>query len=201
MLYCYWEVIRTETGEFIRVARKAKNLTQKQLGELSGIAEPTIRRYELGKLNPKYETLQRIAKALGVSVLELIPAEVKNLDFEAVCDLLDSANLCVESAGCGDNMGPDGDYYYVWHKDTKNLAEDRVILTFRDLSHIVAAAKRDVEISALLWKRNQICEYLEEELFVPRYHATPWQEGVEAPPEGTDTTAPEKPIEQPSEGE
>lgn len=56
------------TGERIRNIRKSKNLTQKQLGELAGIAEPTIRRYELGKLNPKYETLVKIAAALRVSV-------------------------------------------------------------------------------------------------------------------------------------
>ena len=41
-------------GERIRAARKAKGLTQKQLGEACGIAEPTIRRYELGKLNAIY---------------------------------------------------------------------------------------------------------------------------------------------------
>lgn len=54
-------------GDRIRKARKAKGYTQKQLGEACGIAEPTIRRYELGKLNPKFETLQKIAKPLGVT--------------------------------------------------------------------------------------------------------------------------------------
>lgn len=54
-------------GERIRNVRKSKNLTQKQLGELAGIAEPTIRRYELGKLNPKYETIEKIACALGTT--------------------------------------------------------------------------------------------------------------------------------------
>lgn len=54
-------------GERIRNTRKAKHLTQKQLGELTGIAEPTIRRYELGKLNPKYETIVKIAEALNVT--------------------------------------------------------------------------------------------------------------------------------------
>lgn len=59
------------TGERIRYIRKSNNMTQKTLGEISGIAEPTIRRYELGKLNPKRETLQKIAKALGVHWLDL----------------------------------------------------------------------------------------------------------------------------------
>lgn len=60
------------TGERIRQARKVRNWTQKKLGEESGIAEPTIRRYELGKLNPKFETLQRIANALQVPVAALM---------------------------------------------------------------------------------------------------------------------------------
>ena len=45
-------------GERIRKYRTKKGWTQKK------IAEPTIRRYELGKLNPKYETLEKIADAL-----------------------------------------------------------------------------------------------------------------------------------------
>lgn len=59
-------------GERIRSVRKSQNLTQKQLGELAGIAEPTIRRYELGKLNPKYETIEKIAAALKVSTGSLL---------------------------------------------------------------------------------------------------------------------------------
>lgn len=59
-------------GKRIRDIRKSKHLTQKQLGELAGIAEPTIRRYELEKLNPKYETLEKIAAALGVHAFDLM---------------------------------------------------------------------------------------------------------------------------------
>lgn len=54
------------TGDKIRAARKKAGLTQRKLGELCGIAEPTIRKYELGKLNPKKETLEKIAEPLGV---------------------------------------------------------------------------------------------------------------------------------------
>lgn len=60
------------TGERIRKYRKEKHLTQKRLGELAEIAEPTIRRYELGKLNPKYETLLKIASALEIPVAFLL---------------------------------------------------------------------------------------------------------------------------------
>lgn len=53
-------------GENIRKFRKERNLTQKQLGERCGIDEANIRKYELGNANPKFETIQKIAKALEV---------------------------------------------------------------------------------------------------------------------------------------
>lgn len=61
----------TEVGTIIRKLRIEQGLTQKQLGEACGIAEPTIRRYELGKLNPKFETLERIAEALNADVWDI----------------------------------------------------------------------------------------------------------------------------------
>lgn len=71
-------------GENIRRIRKEKGLTQKKLGELCGIAEPNIRKYELGKANPKIETISKIADALEVHIQELldgysIPTEEKQL--------------------------------------------------------------------------------------------------------------------------
>lgn len=62
------------TGEKIRAARKALGMTQKQLGKACKppIAEPTIRRYELGMLNPKLETLEKIASALNIGVSDLL---------------------------------------------------------------------------------------------------------------------------------
>lgn len=55
-------------GEKIRTLRTKKGLTQKQLGDLCGMADSAIRRYENGRANPKIETLQRIAAALDVKI-------------------------------------------------------------------------------------------------------------------------------------
>lgn len=63
--------MQTYTGDKIRKLRKEKGLTQKQLGELCGIADSNIRKYESGKQNPKLETLQKIAKALDVPITAL----------------------------------------------------------------------------------------------------------------------------------
>ncbi len=59
------------TGDMIRKYRKEKGLTQKQLGELCGIADSNIRKYENGKQNPKIETLQKIADALNIDINKL----------------------------------------------------------------------------------------------------------------------------------
>ena len=59
----------------IKRYRKERGLTQKKLSELCGIAEPTIRRYEAGTLNPKIETIDKIAYALGITAIDLMGVE------------------------------------------------------------------------------------------------------------------------------
>lgn len=61
-------------GKNIKRIRKEKGLTQKALGELCGINEANIRKYENDKQNPKLETALKIAKALNVSVWDLLGA-------------------------------------------------------------------------------------------------------------------------------
>jgi len=53
-------------GEKIRLKRKEKNLTQKELGALCGLHDVMIRQYETGTRNPKIATLSKIAKALDI---------------------------------------------------------------------------------------------------------------------------------------
>lgn len=60
------------TGEKIKTLRQKKGLTQKQLGDLCGMADSAIRRYENGRAKPKIETLQKIADALDIKISELI---------------------------------------------------------------------------------------------------------------------------------
>ncbi|MEY8331390.1 helix-turn-helix transcriptional regulator [Lachnospiraceae bacterium 48-33] len=60
-------------GEKIKKYRKEKGLTQKKLGELCGINEANIRKYELGKANPKIETIEKIANALNVQIIDIVP--------------------------------------------------------------------------------------------------------------------------------
>jgi len=61
-----------KTNEKIKKYRLERGLTQKKLGELCGIAETTVRQYELGLRNPKLETRKKIAAALDIPISELL---------------------------------------------------------------------------------------------------------------------------------
>ena len=67
------------TGELIRTYRKQRNLTQAELAQRCGTSAAMIRQYELGKRNPKIETLVKISEALDVSYTILI---ANNLVFD-----------------------------------------------------------------------------------------------------------------------
>ena len=54
----------TYTGDMIRKYRTEKGLTQKKLGELCGIADSNIRKYESGNQNPKIENIRNSRPAL-----------------------------------------------------------------------------------------------------------------------------------------
>jgi len=62
-------------GMKIEYYRKEKNISRAALSEKSGISEISIRKYESGERNPKIETLNKIAIALGVPLSDLLGDE------------------------------------------------------------------------------------------------------------------------------
>ncbi len=61
-----------DIGSIIREERKAQGLTMKELGGIIGVSEQAISQYELGKRAIKYEVLEKIAAAFGMSVPKLL---------------------------------------------------------------------------------------------------------------------------------
>ncbi|WP_020602381.1 helix-turn-helix domain-containing protein [Spirosoma spitsbergense] len=57
-----------QVASLIREARKSKGLTQKELGEMLGIGESRVSKYESGRQNPTIATLQKIADTLNVKI-------------------------------------------------------------------------------------------------------------------------------------
>lgn len=61
-----------EVRESIRMFREKKGVSQKTLGEISGKSESAIQGYETGKTDIPLSALMAIAKALNVSLAELV---------------------------------------------------------------------------------------------------------------------------------
>lgn len=60
--------IRFELGEAVRRRREELRLTQTQLGELAGLKQPAVARFEAGGTMPTIPLLERLAAALGMSL-------------------------------------------------------------------------------------------------------------------------------------
>lgn len=67
-------------GEKIRKYRTQNGLSQKALGEACHMSEPAIRNYELGNRHPGKEQLEKIAKALGISVFAISDPDLDSED-------------------------------------------------------------------------------------------------------------------------
>jgi transcriptional regulator with XRE-family HTH domain len=60
-------------GQHVRALREAKAFTQEELAERSGLHRVYLAQLESGRNhNPRLDTLRRLAKALGVSVADLV---------------------------------------------------------------------------------------------------------------------------------
>lgn len=62
-------------GHVIYSARKARNLRQSDLAELSGIAQADISRIERGQVAPTTQTLLKLTTALGVEIQFVLAEE------------------------------------------------------------------------------------------------------------------------------
>lgn len=122
-------------GEKIKSARLKKKLTQKQLGELCGMADSAIRRYELGGANPKIETLRRIASALDIGLEEFMTDSELSL-FESMTNLyLKSDSEIKELEPLNENT-PQENNLMVKFRELNELGQKKATDYIDDLTHI-----------------------------------------------------------------
>jgi len=62
-------------GTQLRAARERALLTQEELGTRAGVQPLTISRIETEKVEPRYSTIRKLAKALGLEPTALLPKE------------------------------------------------------------------------------------------------------------------------------
>ena len=59
---------KTTEGGIVALARTTANLTQRELGRLSGVPQATIARIEAGTVSPRFETISRILAGAGLEM-------------------------------------------------------------------------------------------------------------------------------------
>ena len=145
-------------GQQIKKARISAGLTQKELAEKLGIPYQGIGQWERGVRTPKIETLRRIAKALHVEFLDLLPEDGKE----------DYINAYFQQRAEETAKGiPDK---YAWEGPPPSASESRRSRLLAVYDHVlneagqVEAEKRVQELSEL-----------------PRYRKPRWN--TETPPE------------------
>jgi len=68
-----YNMTANRTGVKIKRFREEREMTQEQLAKKSGVARVTIAQLEVGiRKNPMIQTRKKLAKALGVSITELL---------------------------------------------------------------------------------------------------------------------------------
>ena len=137
-----------QIGNKLRKARTEKGYTQKQFAELVGIPYSTYSNYENNNREPGRESLERIANALGLSVIELlefweVAADTPNDVSEDKPFSFPALEKKVEEIGYGIIYGtyensdgieispsdilikyPDGKEIYITPSDLENLNDD-----------------------------------------------------------------------------
>lgn len=155
------------TGERIQAARKEKGLSQQELGKRLGVSGSMIGQYENDLRNPKYDTLQKIADALGVQMGVLIGWDDADREYEQVRDTLESVGFKIEATGFNYGGGPGGDTYFIKHNYLEGGEDENPEeIEYQKLTDIVYKVLKDAETN----KAAYIQRRLELEIF--------WPEGI-----------------------
>lgn len=74
-----------KTGERIKIIRKSKKITQKEMSSILNINIRTYQKYESDEITLNMDMLKKIAAALGVTVSEILGESLssKNLTLES----------------------------------------------------------------------------------------------------------------------
>lgn len=74
---------QVQIGKFIAAARKAQNLTQRQLAESLSISDKTVSKWECGKGLPEVSLMLPLCKALDITVNDLLSGQkVSEADYQ-----------------------------------------------------------------------------------------------------------------------
>ncbi len=84
---------KVKTGQLIREARKEKNYTQSELGDLVGVTGKAVSRWEKGEAFPDVGVLETLSEVLGLKIRDLVTGEVSEEEEDRERDLTELVRL------------------------------------------------------------------------------------------------------------
>lgn len=88
---------KIKTGELIREARKEKNYTQSELGDLIGVTNKAVSRWEKGESFPDIGVLESLAQVLDLKIQDLVTGEIRQIEAvsteQALAELLRQSRI------------------------------------------------------------------------------------------------------------
>jgi len=69
--------LQIQVGKRIQKLRGIKGISQQDLAAKCNFEKSNMSRLEAGRVNPSLSTLEKVAKALEVNIVELFPAQSK----------------------------------------------------------------------------------------------------------------------------
>jgi len=74
-------VDREKIGALIRLMRKEKGLTQKELAEILSVSDKTVSKWERGKGIPDISIMLSLSNIFGIEIEKMLEGEIRNSDF------------------------------------------------------------------------------------------------------------------------
>lgn len=185
------EVIPMTTGQLIKAARKRAGMTQTELAGKLDIPFQSVSQWERNLRKPKPETIEKIADALEVDFLDLVPENLKGIYFAAymirhpeITVEDEEGNVVIQGTGRIWDIGKDDAEFMMNVKEGEFHTRMNTAFHALNFSGKQEAAKRVEELTE-----------------IPRYRAETTPESTPASQEGQSTTPPPDVPETPPEGE
>ena len=87
---------KQKTGKLIREARIAKNYTQSELGDLLGVSNKAVSRWENGESFPDVGILENLSEVLDLQIKDIVTGDMDSNEESAVTEVVRVAKLQIK---------------------------------------------------------------------------------------------------------
>lgn len=163
-----------KTGRFLSELRHEKKLTQEELGEILGVTNKTISRWENGNYLPPAEMLQLLSEQYNVSINEILSGE--RLTSEGYKEKAEENIRAVIEASCFSIREKEKFFKDKWEKDNRFTTILAAVIFVITLSAgillreaLVITAAYTAAAAYIFISRARMTKYIEDHVYGEAY--------------------------------